>query len=67
MAAMVGATSDVEVATRSFLSSFDVIALDGRDYRARRQPSPQASYQIARRNYLGNSAGTRDALGHTKY
>jgi Na+/H+ antiporter NhaD/arsenite permease-like protein len=29
MAAMVGATSDVEVATRSFLSSFDVIALDG--------------------------------------
>jgi len=29
MEVMVGATSDVEVATRSFLSSFDVIALDG--------------------------------------
>jgi hypothetical protein len=29
MEVMVGATSDVEAATRSFLSSFDVIALDG--------------------------------------
>jgi predicted nucleic acid-binding protein len=29
MEVMVGATGDVEVATRSFLSSFDVIALDG--------------------------------------
>jgi predicted nucleic acid-binding protein len=29
MEVMVGATSDVEVATRSFLGSFDVIALDG--------------------------------------
>ncbi len=28
MEVMVGATGDVEVATRSFLSSFDVIALD---------------------------------------
>jgi len=29
MEVMVGATDEVEVATRSFLSSFDVIALDG--------------------------------------
>ena len=29
MEVMVGATGDVEVATRSFLSSFEVIALDG--------------------------------------
>jgi predicted nucleic acid-binding protein len=29
MEVMVGATGDVEVATRGFLSSFDVIALDG--------------------------------------
>ena len=29
MEVMVGANSDVEVATRSFLSTFDVIALDG--------------------------------------
>jgi predicted nucleic acid-binding protein len=29
MEVMVGATADVEVATRSFLSSFHVIALDG--------------------------------------
>ena len=28
MEVMVGATGDIEVATRSFLSSFDVIALD---------------------------------------
>ena len=29
MEVMVGATGDVEVATRSFLSNFDVVALDG--------------------------------------
>ena len=67
MEVMVGATGDVEVATRSFLSSFDAIALDAAYCRARRQPSPQASHQIAQCNHFGNSAGTRDALGHTKY
>ena len=53
MEVMVGATEDVEDTTRSFEHIRYHCARRG-DCRARCQPAPQPSHQIARRNYLGN-------------